>query len=64
MAALRSENVILSGPPTPSATLTSNKFEFGDGGASQEKVSKECCQLEADLEEVKVLNAPVAHAVL
>uniref|UniRef100_A0A7I4DYI2 E3 ubiquitin protein ligase n=1 Tax=Physcomitrium patens TaxID=3218 RepID=A0A7I4DYI2_PHYPA len=57
LAALRSENVILSGPPTPSATLTSNKFEFGDGGASQEKVSKECCQLEADLEEVKTLAA-------
>lgn len=56
LAALRSQDAMLSGPPTPSATPTRKTFEFGEGGAGQVKVSKENCELEAGLEEAKVLN--------
>lgn len=54
LAALRSQDAMLSGPPTPSATPTRKVF---DGGAAQEKTSKENCQLEAGLEEAKVLSS-------
>nr|XP_024399175.1 E3 ubiquitin-protein ligase BRE1-like 2 isoform X3 [Physcomitrium patens] len=57
LAALRSQDAMLSGPPTPSATPTRKTFEFGEGGAGQVKVSKENCELEAGLEEAKTLAA-------
>lgn len=57
LAALRSQDASLSGPPTPSATPTRKVYDNGDGGAAQEKISKENCQLEAGLEEAKVLNS-------
>lgn len=57
LAALRSQDATLSGPPTPSATPNRKVFEYADGGAAQEKKSKEHCQLEAGLEEAKVLTS-------
>ncbi|KAG0625809.1 hypothetical protein M758_2G082000 [Ceratodon purpureus] len=57
LATLRSQDAMLSGPPTPSATPTRKVFEYGDGGTAQEKISKENCQMEAGLEEAKTLAA-------
>jgi hypothetical protein len=54
LATHRSQDAMLSGPLTPSATPTRKVFEYGDGGSAQEKISKENCQLEAGLEEAKV----------
>lgn len=64
MATLRSQDAMLSGPPTPSATPTRKIFEYGDGGTAQEKTSKENCQLEAGLEEAKVLASFYFYEVL
>jgi len=51
LSALRSQDVM----PTPSATPTGNSSEFGNGVAARENFSKANCQLEAGLEEAKVL---------
>lgn len=57
LATRRSQDAMLSGPLSPSATPTRKVFEYGDGGSAQEKISKENCQLEAGLEEAKTLAA-------
>lgn len=56
LAALRSQDASLSGPPTPSATPTRKVYDNGSGCATPDKISKENSQLEAGLEEAKVSN--------
>lgn len=54
LTTLRSQDTMLSGPPTPSATPTGKKFEFLDGVVGPERLSKQARELEAGLEEAKV----------
>ena len=58
LTTLRSQDSMLSGPPTPSATPTGKKFEFLDGVVGPEKLSKQARELEAGLEEAKVSSTP------
>lgn len=56
LAALRSQKEdMFVGPPTPGAMQPGVKFEFGDGIAGPEKASREARELEASLEEAKVI---------
>jgi len=58
LATLRSEDVM----PTPSATPTGKSFELGNGGEARESLlSGATCQLEAGLEEAKVLTPSACH---
>ena len=61
LTTLRSQDSMLSGPPTPSATPTGKKFEFLDGVVGPDKLSKQARELEAGLEEAKVSSTQRLH---
>lgn len=64
LATLRSQKESAAmAPPTPGATLPGVKIEGGDRGIGGEKTSRESRELEAALEEAKVLQVATSYGV-
>lgn len=65
LATLRSQKESAAmAPPTPGATLPGVKIEGGDRGTGGEKTSRESRELEAALEEAKVLELATSYCVV